>query len=101
MKRLITAGVCLASYSCLGHAQSAVSLFGIVDVGFVYNNNARGAKQYSMVAGSLKGNRWGCSAKRIWVVATKQCSCLKAAFRRQTALSYQAAPSLAGRLMSD
>jgi predicted porin len=63
MKRLITAGVCLASYASVGHAQSAVSLYGIIDVGFVYNNNAHGAKQYSIVAGSLKGNRWGLLGK--------------------------------------
>ncbi len=63
MKGLITAGVCLASYSCVGHAQSTVSLYGVIDVGFVYNNNAHGAKQYSMVAGSLKGNRWGLLGK--------------------------------------
>jgi predicted porin len=63
MKRLITAGVCLASYTCVGHAQSTVSLYGVIDVGFVYNNNAHGAKQYSMVAGSLKGNRWGLQGK--------------------------------------
>jgi predicted porin len=63
MKGLITAGVCLASYSCVGHAQSIVSLYGVIDVGFVYNNNAHGAKQYSMVAGSLKGNRWGLLGK--------------------------------------
>jgi predicted porin len=63
MKRLITAGVCLASYASVGHAQSAVSLYGIIDVGFVYNNNAHGATQYSIVAGSLKGNRWGLLGK--------------------------------------
>jgi predicted porin len=63
MKRLITAGVCLASYASAGHAQSAVSLYGIIDVGLVYNNNAHDAKQYSMVAGSLKGNRWGLLGK--------------------------------------
>lgn len=63
MKRLITAGACLASYTCVGHAQSTVSLYGVIDVGFVYNNNAHDAKQYSMVAGSLKGNRWGLLGK--------------------------------------
>jgi predicted porin len=36
-----------------------VTLYGIVDAGFVYNNNSQGQKLYSTSAGNLQGDRWG------------------------------------------
>jgi predicted porin len=34
-------------------------LYGIVDAGFVYNNNSAGSKLYSTSAGNIQGDRWG------------------------------------------
>ncbi|MDR5809207.1 porin [Caballeronia sp. LZ019] len=41
------------------HAQSAVTLFGIVDQGSSYTSNAGGKSQWSMAGGVLQGSRWG------------------------------------------
>lgn len=41
------------------YAQSSVTLYGIIDVGLVFNNNAGGQKQYFMSSGNIQGSRWG------------------------------------------
>jgi predicted porin len=41
------------------YAQSSVTLYGILDVGFVYTNNSGGQKQYALNSGNLQGDRWG------------------------------------------
>jgi predicted porin len=45
---------------CTGvvHGQS-VALYGIVDEGLTFNNNARGQRQYSLVSGEIQASRWG------------------------------------------
>jgi predicted porin len=40
-------------------AQSAVTLYGIIDTSLVYSNNQRGAHNYQMSSGTLSGSRWG------------------------------------------
>ncbi|WP_062603459.1 porin [Caballeronia calidae] len=40
------------------HAQSAVTLYGMLNEGFQYNSNAGGKQQYSMANGALGGSRW-------------------------------------------
>jgi predicted porin len=60
MKRKLLA---LGAFSCglvgSAHAQSSVTLYGLLDDGFVYNSNAKGARQYQILPGNLDGNRWG------------------------------------------
>jgi predicted porin len=41
------------------HAQSAVTLFGVIDQGLSYTSNAGGKSQWSMAGGVLQGSRWG------------------------------------------
>lgn len=41
------------------HAQSSVTLYGLIDDGFVINNNAGGKNQFKMASGNLQGSRWG------------------------------------------
>jgi predicted porin len=43
----------------LGHAQSSVTLYGVLDAGLIYVNNVNGAHQYAAQAGWFQGNRWG------------------------------------------
>jgi predicted porin len=43
----------------LGHAQSSVTLYGVLDAGLLYVNNSNGAHLYSTQAGFFQGNRWG------------------------------------------
>lgn len=54
---LLAASVMAPSTSA--QAQSSVSLYGIVDAGFVFNSNAKGVKQYSLNSGNENGDRWG------------------------------------------
>ena len=41
------------------HAQSSVTLYGIVDGGFTYTSNQGGKANYQATAGSEQGSRWG------------------------------------------
>ena len=59
MKKSLIAAASLASFTCAAHAQSSVTLYGLIDVGLVYANNSGGHSQYSMGAGNLAGDRWG------------------------------------------
>ncbi|MBN3728710.1 porin [Burkholderia sp. Ac-20379] len=60
-KRLATLGLstlALGGLSQTAHAQSSVTLYGIVDAGISYLSTASG-NRYSMLSGGLSGNRWG------------------------------------------
>lgn len=59
MKKTALAAIVLASSSGAALAQSSVTLYGIVDEGFMINTNAHGARQYGLVSGSESGSRWG------------------------------------------
>jgi predicted porin len=41
------------------HAQSSVTLYGIIDEGFTVNTNMKGQHSYAMQSGVLSGSRWG------------------------------------------
>lgn len=41
------------------HAQSTVTLFGVIDQGLSYTSNSGGKNQWSMAGGVLQGSRWG------------------------------------------
>src|SRR5476649_2131321 len=59
MKKSLLALAALGTFAGVAHAQSSVTLYGIVDAGFVYNNNSAGSKLYSTSAGNIQGDRWG------------------------------------------
>src|SRR5260370_36937450 len=59
MKKALLALAGLGTFAGVAHAQSSVTLYGIVDAGFVYNNNSGGHKLYETRAGNLQGDRWG------------------------------------------
>jgi predicted porin len=45
---------------CSGaHAQSSVTLYGLIDEGINFTNNANGAHAYQMRSGDTAGSRWG------------------------------------------
>lgn len=51
---------CLPVLCCgAAHAQSTVTLYGIIDVGLVFNSNAQGHDQYYMNSSNAAGSRWG------------------------------------------
>jgi predicted porin len=41
------------------HAQSSVTLYGLIDTSIVYTNNQKGAANYQMSSGVESGSRWG------------------------------------------
>ncbi|AOK31666.1 MULTISPECIES: porin [Burkholderia] len=45
--------------STAAHAQSSVTLYGIVDAGIAYTNNQGGAHNFQQSSGKLNGSRWG------------------------------------------
>jgi predicted porin len=52
----------LATFCALAstaHAQSSVTLYGIVDEGIDYQSNAAGHPSWSMLGGVMSGSRWG------------------------------------------
>lgn len=53
--------VVVAVLPTMAHAQSSVTLYGVLDEGLLYTNNSHGSQQYSMGAGWFQGNRWGLS----------------------------------------
>ncbi|GJH19133.1 porin [Caballeronia novacaledonica] len=59
MKKSAFAALVFSAVSGIACAQSSVLLYGIVDEGFQFNNNAGGKRQYYLASGELNGSRWG------------------------------------------
>ncbi|MFL9918154.1 porin [Paraburkholderia fungorum] len=63
MKKTIVAAAALGSFALTSHAQSSVTLYGLIDAGISYVNNARaGTSHDSLVKyddGVASGSRWG------------------------------------------
>lgn len=58
MKKSLLALAGLASVA-VAHAQSSVTLYGLIDDGVNYQSNAGGKRLYNIAAGELNGSRWG------------------------------------------
>jgi predicted porin len=59
MKKSLFALVALGAFAGAVHAQSSVTLYGIIDAGILFNNNSNGARQWQQSSGVLQGSRWG------------------------------------------
>ncbi|MEN8502346.1 porin [Paraburkholderia sp. DD10] len=61
MKRVVLASAAslVAASPAFVHAQSAVTLYGLVDAGITYTNNQKGASNIQQTSGKLSGSRWG------------------------------------------
>src|ERR1700753_2005436 len=59
MKKSAFVALVFSAVSGIAYAQSSVLLYGIVDEGFQFNNNAGGKRQYYLASGELNGSRWG------------------------------------------
>jgi predicted porin len=63
MKKFALSSLSLALLCAAGvaHAQSSVTLYGVIDDSFqfVHNANTNNQNFYGLVAGNLQGNRWG------------------------------------------
>ncbi|WP_374729972.1 porin [Caballeronia temeraria] len=53
-------GAVIATFGAAAHAQSTVTLYGILDNGVMYQSNVAGGKRVSMDSlGGINGSRWG------------------------------------------
>ncbi|MGG1946892.1 porin [Trinickia sp. NRRL B-1857] len=59
MKKRLFAGAAAALFIPLAHAQSSVTLYGLIDTGIMYTHNAGGAAQWRMTSGTINGSRFG------------------------------------------
>ncbi|HEX7908107.1 MAG TPA: porin [Paraburkholderia sp.] len=73
MKKIITATAVTATFACAAHAQSSVTLYGIVDAGLTYVSNEVGQDStvtpggrvtggkavFGMTSGNVQASRWG------------------------------------------
>ncbi|NKJ49135.1 porin [Burkholderia sp. SG-MS1] len=59
MKNKLLISVAALAIMGTAHAQSTVTLYGLADAGFVFNNNSGGSQLYSLASGNQQGSRWG------------------------------------------
>jgi predicted porin len=59
MKKSYLALAVLSAFACVAHAQSSVTLYGILDEGVNYNSNTGGQRLYGLTSGGLQASRWG------------------------------------------
>ncbi|WP_028218871.1 porin [Paraburkholderia oxyphila] len=58
-KALFAAAGLLSVAPVVAHAQSSVTLYGLVDAGIGYVNNIKGGSVFQQTSGRLSGSRWG------------------------------------------
>lgn len=59
MKKSALVISCLSLFAASAHAQSSVTLYGILDEGFNWNSNSGGHNLYNLTSGVMQGSRWG------------------------------------------
>jgi predicted porin len=59
MRKTLALGAACMTLSGLSHAQSSVTLYGVIDEGLTFNTNMNGKRSYAMQSGVLSGSRWG------------------------------------------
>ncbi|WP_321965077.1 porin [Paraburkholderia sp. J7] len=59
MKKSLLALAALGAFAGVAHAQSSVTLYGIIDEGFNINTNYGGKHLYNLSSGVLQGSRFG------------------------------------------
>ncbi|MEX3693388.1 porin [Paraburkholderia sp. BR14263] len=59
MKKNVVALAALGAFATLAHAQSSVTLYGVIDEGFDFTSNVGGARAYQLSSGVLQGSRFG------------------------------------------
>jgi len=62
MKKSLLALAVLGVFTS-AHAQSSVTLYGVVDAGIAYTNNVGGQHNFFTSSGNLQGSRWGLRGK--------------------------------------
>ena len=59
MKRTLMAAAVMGVVASTAHAQSSVTLYGLIDSGITYTNNQGGHSTWQQTSGNINGSRWG------------------------------------------
>ncbi|TAM52465.1 MAG: porin [Paraburkholderia sp.] len=59
MKKTLLVGALTGAFATMAHAQSSVTLYGLIDAGITYTNNQGGHSNWQQSTGSVNGSRWG------------------------------------------
>jgi predicted porin len=59
MRKSLLALATLGTFAGAAHAQSSVTLYGIVDAGLQFVNNSGGHQLWQATSGNVQGSRWG------------------------------------------
>jgi general bacterial porin, GBP family len=59
MKKTLILAAVSATFASASYAQSSVTLYGVVDAGFVYTSNIEGNKQFALTSGNVQDSIWG------------------------------------------
>jgi GBP family porin len=59
MKKTLMVAALSGVFATAAHAQSSVTLYGLIDAGITYTNNQHGHAAWQETSGSINGSRWG------------------------------------------
>ncbi|MEK6293916.1 MAG: porin, partial [Paraburkholderia tropica] len=59
MKKTLMVAALTGVFATAAHAQSSVTLYGLIDAGVTYANNSGGHSLWKASSGTVNGSRWG------------------------------------------
>jgi GBP family porin len=59
MKKTLMVAALTGVFATAAHAQSSVTLYGLIDAGITYTNNQGGHSAWQETSGTINGSRWG------------------------------------------
>ena len=59
MKKTLLVAALSGVFATAAHAQSSGTLYGLIDAGITYTNNAKGHSNWQETSGAINGSRWG------------------------------------------
>ncbi|MFL9872878.1 porin [Paraburkholderia megapolitana] len=59
MKKTLLVAALSGVFATAAHAQSSVTLYGLIDAGITYTNNQGGHSNWQETSGAINGSRWG------------------------------------------